>query len=67
MKSKNPKKMTLAEQIEALKERAESKLTRLSEECRPSNVPAPWMRLNWLARANGNIFEACLFAIREGQ
>ena len=30
-------------------------------------VPAGWMRLNWLAKTNGNIFEACLVAIREGQ
>ena len=58
------KKPTLSERIEAIKEEAESELTRLSEEKRPEGVPAPWLRLNWLSKVNGNVFEAVLIASR---
>jgi len=66
-KKQAKKRNDLAERLEAIREEADKELDRLAEERRPESVPAGWMRLNWLARANGNIYEACLAAIREGQ
>jgi hypothetical protein len=46
---------TLAERVEALKEEVDAELDRLADLHRPSNVPAPWLRLNWMAKAGGNL------------
>jgi hypothetical protein len=43
----------------------ESALDKLAEKKRPDSVPAPWMRQNWLAKANGNVFAAYKIAARE--
>jgi hypothetical protein len=56
---------TLAERIQALKEEIDGELDRLAEQNRPANIPAPWLKQNWLGKANGNAFEALLIAARE--
>jgi hypothetical protein len=63
--AKNLSIPTLAQRVEALKEECEDELTRLSELHRPSGVPGPWMRRNWLGKANGSVFEALLIAMKE--
>jgi hypothetical protein len=50
--------------VEALKEEVDAELDRLADLHRPSNVPAPWLRLNWMAKAGGNMFEAYLMAVK---
>ena len=56
---------TLAERIEALEDEVDDALDRLSEQTRPSNVPAGVMRRMWEAKAAGNIFYAYLIAVKE--
>jgi len=56
---------TLVERVEALKEEVSDALTALADLHRPSNVPGPWLRQNWIAKAGGNVFEAYLVAMKE--
>ena len=70
MKSTAAKKLklsvpSLADRIEALREEVSDALSALAELHRPSSVPGPWLRQNWVAKAAGNVFEAYLLAVKE--
>jgi hypothetical protein len=56
---------TLIERVEAIKAEVEDELTNLSETYRPPSVPGPALKRMWLAKANGNPFEALLIAMKE--
>ena len=56
---------TLASRIRELEEEADAELDRLAEKHRPPNVPAGWMRVNWMARGAGSVFAAYLAAAKE--
>jgi hypothetical protein len=78
---KAPPIPTLAERIAALREEVEAELDRLAELHRPKGewkdtaivgvkdlvgaVPAEDIRLGWMAKGGGHVFEAYLSAIKE--
>jgi len=57
-------KKSLAERVEELRDECEAELNRLSEEGRPPGIPAPSIKMMWLARG-GSVFEAALVALKE--
>jgi hypothetical protein len=54
-----------AEAIKALKDRVDERLDRMAENCRPTSIPGPWLRTNWMGKGGGNVFEALLAAVKE--
>ena len=61
-RAKQKKTESLSERIEKLRAECEAALDELSERERPSCIPGCSIRMMWLAKGGGSVFEAALLA-----